>query len=216
MEQAGIDDLARRPSAYVRNTGIPFLGVGSFWTMLGTMQLILPIAARVNRNFELTVAVVWVTIAMLIEVAALILQERLVRGRAGYASPRFLPTPPGPLVLMILGCVVLGWFLLHGLPAQEITEIAVPGFAAFLSLSVVALAWERKNRVGFCFAAYLIALTVALWWMKRGVSTELAWLEIGVGIPLAVYGVIRLRGFLKSHPEPVETVDIIGMNGYLR
>jgi hypothetical protein len=200
-----LDELGRRPSEYVRDTGAPFLGVGSFWTIQGVLQLIWPVIARTNPNAALTVEAVGVTFAMLVVVGVLVLQQQVVMRRTGYAAPR-PSSPPVKLVLFILAggvALVLMLFLLAP-KSTNVFEFAAPGFAAFLGLSVAILAWQKKNRLGYGFAAYLIVLCAVLWWARPGALASLSWLEIGTGFPVGVYGAIRLRQFLKANPAPVD------------
>jgi hypothetical protein len=200
-----LDELERRPSEYVRETGAPFLGVGSFWTIQGVLQLIWPVIARTNPNAALTVEAVGVTFAMLVVVGVLVLQQQVVMRRTGYAAPR-PSSPPVKLVLFILAggvALVLILFLLAP-KSTNVFEFAAPGFAAFLGLSVAILAWQKKNRLGYGFAAYLIVLCAVLWWARPGAFASLSWLEIGTGFPVAIYGAIRLRQFLKANPAPVD------------
>ena len=200
-----LDELERRPSEYVRETGAPFLGVGSFWTIQGVLQLIWPVIARTNPNAALTVEAVGVTFAMLVVVGVLVLQQQVVMRRTGYAAPR-PSSPPVKLVLFILAggvALVLILFLLAP-KSTNVFEFAAPGFAAFLGLSVAILAWQKKNRLGYGFAAYLIVLCAVLWWARPGALASLSWLEIGTGFPVAIYGAIRLRQFLKANPAPVD------------
>jgi hypothetical protein len=200
-----LDELERRPSEYVRDTGAPFLGAGSFWAIQGILQLIWPVIARTNPNAALTVEAVGVTFALLVVVGVLILQQQVVMRRTGYAVPR-PSSPPVKLVLFILVggvALVLSLFLLAP-KSTNVFEFAAPGFAAFLGLSVALLAWQKKSRLGYRFAAYLIVLSAVLWWARPGALASLAWFEIGAGFPVAIYGAIRLRQFLKANPAPVE------------
>ncbi len=200
-----LDELERRPSEYVRDSGAPFLGVGSFWAIQGVLQLIWPVIARTNRNAALTVEAAGMAFAMLVVVGVLIVQQRVVMRRAGYAAPRPSSPPLTLLFFILFGGVALVLLLfLFARKSADIFEFAAPGFAAFLALSIAILAWQRKSRVGYCFAAYLIIACAVLWWSRPGAFTALSWLEIGTGFPVAIYGAMRLRQFLKANPAPVD------------
>jgi hypothetical protein len=200
-----LDELERRPSEYVRDSGAPFLGTGSFWAIQGVLQLIWPVIARTNRNAALTVEAAGMAFAMLVVVGVLVVQQRVVMRRTGYAAPRPSSPPLTLLFLILFGGVALVLILFLVAPkSADVFELAAPGFAAFLGLSVAILAWQRKNGLGYCFAAYLMLLCVVLWWARPGSFASLAWLEIGAGLPVAIYGAVRLRQFLKANPAPVE------------
>ena len=200
-----LDELERRPAEYVRDSGAPFLGVGSFWAIQGVLQLIWPAIARTNRNAAITVEAAGVAFAMLVVVGVFVVQQRVVMRRAGYAVPRPSSPPVALVFLILLGGIALVLILFMLAPkSTDIFEFAAPGFAAFLALSVAILAWQRKNRLGYCFAGYLIVLCAVLWWTRPGAMAGLSWLEIGTGWPVAIYGAIRLRQFLKANPAPVE------------
>jgi len=198
-----LDELERRPSEYVRDTGAPFLGVGSFWAIQGVLQLIWPVIARTNPNAALTVETVGVVFAMLVVVGVLVVQQRVVMRRTGYAAPR-ASSPPVKLALFILfgGIALVLILFLLARKSTNVFEFAAPGFAAFLGLSVAMLAWQKKSRLGYRFAAYLIALSAVLWWARPGALAGLGWFEIGAGFPVAIYGAMRLRRFLKANPAP--------------
>lgn len=200
-----LDELERRPSEYVRDSGAPFLGTGAFWGIQGVLQLIWPVIARTNRNAALTVEAIGVAFAMLVVVGVLVLQQRIVMRRAGYAAPRPSSAPVALLLIVLFGGLALVLILFRlGQKSVDIFEFAAPAFAAFLALSVAILAWHKKNRLGYCFAAYLMVLCAVLSWTRPGALAGVAWLEIGVGFPVAIYGAIRLRQFLKANPAPVE------------
>ena len=200
-----LDELERRPSEYVRDSGAPFLGTGSFWTIQGVLQLIWPVIARTNRNAALTVEAAGVAFAMLVVVGVLVVQQRVVLRRAGYAAPRPAFVPVKLVFFILFGGVALVLMLFLFAPkSTDVFQFAAPGFAAFLALSVAILAWQRKNRLGYGFAAYLLVLCAVLWWSRPGALAGLSWLEIGTGFPVAIYGAIRLRQFLKANPAPVE------------
>jgi hypothetical protein len=166
------------------------------------------VIARTNPNRALVVETVGIVFAMLVVVGVLVLQQQVVLRRAGYAVPRRSSPPVVPLLFIVFGGPVLVWILFRlARKSVDIFEFAAPAFAAFLALSVAILAWQKKSRLGYCFAAYLILLCVVLWWTRPGALASIAWLEIGTGWPVAIYGAIRLRQFLKANPKPVEAAE---------
>lgn len=202
-----LDELERRPSEYVRDSGAPYLGVGSFWTIQGVLQLIWPVIARTNRNAALTVETIGVVFAMLVLVGVLIVQQQVLLPRAGYAVPNTSLSGRGLLFIFFGAMALFGilWILFRlGQKSLDVYKFGGPAFAAFLALSVAILAWQKKSHPGYWYAAYLIVLSVVLWWTRPGALAGLAWLEMGAGLPFAIYGAIRLRQFLKANPAPVD------------
>lgn len=198
-----VDDLARRPS--VSDTGVPFLGVGLFWGIYGIVQLVVPVIGRSNLNLSLTLGTFGMMFSLLAVIGLLRLQQRIVERRPGYAAPAPMSPRDSAVPLSVMAGVVL--VLIVAWIATDRRTIYSSGaslFAAVAALAVAVVAWEKKSPVGFYFAVYLIVLGVVLWWMRANFFQGLAWIAVGTGWPLATYGAILLRRFLRANPADTD------------
>jgi hypothetical protein len=79
-----------------------------------------------------------------------------------------------------------------------------PAFAAVFAAVALASGLQEKIRPMVWFGVYLLCLAPLLWWIPGGNYERGSWLEVGVGLPVAVFGAIRLRSFLRANPIPVQ------------
>src|SRR5271165_7543529 len=87
-----VDELARRPSAYLNDSGVNGLTSGSAFVLMGISQLIWPMLARSYPNWALVVQSSGTAATLLILWVGLKLKRRVVFPRAGYAAPRYSPS----------------------------------------------------------------------------------------------------------------------------
>jgi hypothetical protein len=203
-----IDKIASRPRVYLSETGVPQLMGGVIFVVLGTTVLIQqvllkgPVAQLITQWMGIFCAgaVLW---------GARALRRRIVFPRSGYAEPRVTPGSRfsfwGPMVVTvafgIFAIAMPGHF-----PHME-SRLIAPGFGILFAILLVADGWRLKSALRMWFGVYFIALARLLWWMP-GTSYELmAALQVGAGIPMAVFGALRLRSYLKANPMPVELVN---------
>lgn len=203
-----IDQIASRPRVYLSETGVPQLMGGVIFVVLGTTVLIQqvllegPIAQLITQwtGILCAGAVLW---------GARALRRRIVFPRSGYAEPRVTPASRflfwGPMA----AAVALGIFAIAmpgHLPHME-SRLIAPGFGILFAILLLAAGWRQRSALTMWFGVYFIALARLLWWIP-GTSYELmAALQVGAGIPLAVFGALRLRSYLKGNPMPVEPVN---------
>jgi hypothetical protein len=87
------------------------------------------------------------------------------------------------------------------------TRLIAPGFGILFAILLLATGWRQKSALMMWFGIYFIALARLLCWMP-GTNYELmSTLQVGAGLPLAVFGALRLRSFLKENPMPMEPAN---------
>ena len=203
-----IDRIASRPRAYLSETGVPQFTAGVIFVVLGTTVLIQqeliagPVAQLIIQWLGIFCAgaVFW---------AARTLRRRIVFPRSGYAEPRVTSASRfsywGPVAAAV-ALAILGIALPGHLPRME-SRLIAPGFGILFALLLLNAGWRKGSALTTWFGVYFIALARFLWWMP-GTSYELmAALQVGAVIPLAVFGALRLRAYLKATPIPVEPVN---------
>jgi hypothetical protein len=69
---------------------------------------------------------------------------------------------------------------------------------------IPAIRWKQKNAPLVWLGVYFLCLAPLLWWIPIPMNSyeRMSCLEVGVGIPLAVAGAVRLPRFLKPNPKP--------------
>ena len=198
---ADVYKLSKRPAEYMWETGVPPLSAGSGFFLLGSadlLQRILPQADLAHMGIKwlaifLAGAVLW---------SARCIKDRIVSPRGGYvepAQPRWLL--PALLMLLIL---VYSTAQIGNPPDHDFIDnrLVVPGFAVLTG--VLALYHGRMRKLPVLFGIYMVCLALLIWWLPLSTTERFGLLESGTGGPLAVYGAMRLRAFLKANPGPVD------------
>lgn len=195
-----VDELARRPTEYLNDSGLTTLVPGVAWMFAGISQLIWPLLVRGHPNTALIVQFAGVGLSGLALFAGWKLKQRVVFPRSGYAVPRQPPTYRAIFLLGFAG-VFLIWFLARGGHKFDPGHFAAaPYFAFLVALIVASSTWKKKTRLGYWFAGYLVCLGAALLYFQPDAFAGMSWLQIGIGGPMAVYGAIRLRRFMEENP----------------
>jgi hypothetical protein len=189
-----VSRLAARPAAYLRETGVPHLFGGLTFFFLG-LSALLP--AVLPHSFVAQEAPKWAAIALCCGGAWISrrLQQRYVFPRGGYVEVR-TNRLPGAIAAAVV--VVLLWRF-H----QLITErLLWPAFALVFAAISLAEGIRRKHAAAVCFGIYMVGIAGFLWWVPGNNYERSGWGEMGVGLPLALYGAFRLRAFLNANPLP--------------
>jgi branched-subunit amino acid transport protein len=198
---ADVDKLAARPAAYLNETGMPMLSGGLIFFFLGASVLIRSVLPNTHLAQEGTQmlgiaccgAVLWLSRR---------LTARLVFPRGGYVElpsrrRQYLSAIAASVAILVVG-------LIWGLRRFEIRFLwpALAVVAAVISLSEGV---RQKMRPTVWFGVYLFCLAPVLWWIPGGNYERGSWLQVAVGLPVAGFGAIRLKRFLKANPMPLES-----------
>lgn len=197
----GIHQIVQRPTEYLNDSGFTSLVPGLAWVFAGISQLVWPTLVHGHPTSALVVQFAGVALSALVLFAGWKLKQRVVFPRAGYALPRH---PPSVRVVFFLGFAgaFLIWIFARGgnRPLDLRHFSAAPYFAVLVAMIVAGTTWQKKTRLGYWFAAYLICLGAVLWYSQPEPFAGMSWLQIGIGGPMAVYGAIRMRRFIEENP----------------
>ena len=207
---ADIGKIISRPSEYLAETGVPQLVGGTVFFLFGSSVLIQHVLPKGFMDEEI---LRWISIccagaAML---GARALKQRIVFPRGGYVEPRLNPALRFINVATLVAIAVLAIFAmawpghLPHLPYLG-SRFREPGFAIAFAIMCLGAGWQQKSTAMMGFGFYLAGLAPLLW-LPESRNERFAWLEVGIGVPLAVAGAVRLRRFLKANPRPVETTN---------
>jgi hypothetical protein len=200
---ADIDAIARRPAAYLAETGLPQLTSGFGFFIGGCFVLIqrlLPGTALYVLSTQ------WIGIgccvAVFLGIAAI--RRRIVFPRGGYVAPR--GRTPRLLYFSTFALVaVTVWVFararaLHRFDLLD-SSLIWPGFAILFAVICLYGGWQQKNTGMTCFGVYLVCLAPLLWWLPATNNYERsAYFQVAAGAPLAAAGAVRLRHFLRANP----------------
>jgi hypothetical protein len=199
-----IEKLTRRPAEYLTDTGIPQLMGGTVWFLLGSGVLI---GQRLQAGTGLLV-LQWTSVccAFAVILAARALKRRIVFPRGGYVELRPRPSFRFSFVITLSVAAGISVFAIarpRHLPSMD-THLMAPGFAIAFAAIFIVSGWKLRSRLLILFGVYLLAIAPLLERVPGGSYTGMSWLEVGIGIPLAVAGAIKLKQFLKANPMPAE------------
>jgi hypothetical protein len=203
-----IDKIASRPSQYLAQTGVAQIVSGLIWFFLGASVLIQRV---LPKGFSDPQIPVWIALgcAGATVLGARALQQRIVFPRGGYVQPRPRPAARSTFVVSIglvvaFGIIAIVW---PGRVPRIDSRFMAPGFA--LAFAIICLVSGRRQNSSsmMLFGAYLACLAPLLGWMPLNSYELMCCLEVGVGVPLAVAGAVRLRNFLRANPGSVETTN---------
>ena len=200
------DKLSKRPEEYLWETGLSPLVAGSGFFLLGASELlqrILPQTGMAQQGIKwlalfAVAAVIW---------GARFIRDRVVSPRGGYV----VPADPRWFLWVVLLAMILSLLLAYTLAPAGILHdrigfidhhLVAPGFAVLFG--ILSLYYGRMRMIPLLFCIYLMFLASLIWWLPISETEEFGLLQAGAGGPLAVFGVIRVRAFLKANPEPVD------------
>jgi hypothetical protein len=203
-----IDKIANRPRVYLSETGMPQLMSGLIFVVLGATVLIQQVLVK-GPVAQLITQWIGVFCAGAVLWGARALRRRIVFPRCGYAEPRVAPASRFFFWGSMAAIVALGIFAI-AMPGQlqhMEPRLIAPGFGILFAILLLATGRRQKSALMMWFGIYFIALARLLWWMP-GTNYELmSALQVGAGLPLAVFGALRLRSFLKANPMPMEPAN---------
>ena len=205
---ADINKLTSRPQEYLAETGVPQIVGGLIWFFLGSSVLIQRVLPKefIDRQIPVWIAIACAAAAML---AARALKRRIVFPRGGYVHPRPRPAARSTLVAGIAVVVAFGIIAIvwpGRMPRME-SRLIAPGFALAFAIICLVSGWRQNSSATMLFGVYLACLAPILGWIPRNTYEGMSFLEVGVGVPLAVAGAVRLRNFLRANPRPLETTN---------
>lgn len=206
---ADFDAMARRPAAYLAETGVPQLSSGLIFFFLGSSVLIQRLLPRTPLY---RIAGLWIgaccAITAMLAVAAI--KRRAVFPRGGYVVPLGRTRRSLYLCISALIAGAIWVFVLaasgHRLDFLE-SRLVWPGFAITFSAICLYGGRQQKSASMICFGVYLACLAPLLWWLPVSAYEQSACLEVATGAPLAAAGAVRLRRFLRANPTPPESSE---------
>jgi hypothetical protein len=204
---ADIDKIAKRPGAYLFETGVPQLTGGLIFFFSGASDLV---RRFLPKTFVAQEAPKWLSICCCVAAlwGAKALKGRVVFTRGGYVELPRKWQRFGLAAFAVFGIVLLflAPFLAQSghLPSLD-GRLEDPGFAIVFAVVAVARGWREKSSLLTCFGVYLLCLAPLMWWLPVSSMEQGAVLEVGAGAPLAVGGAFILRRFLKANPRRLET-----------
>jgi hypothetical protein len=205
-----IDKISSRPSEYLAQTGVPQLMSGVVFSLLGSVVLI---RHWLPKEFLAQETPQWIAIAgaATVLLGAKTLRQRFVFPRGGYVEP--LPRPEFRFTLIAFFVVAAALTILAsawpGYLRSIQSRLIAPGFAVVGASICLLSGWKQKSAPLVWLGVYFLCLAPLLWWIPIPMNSyeRMSCLEVGVGIPLAVAGAVRLRRFLKTNPKPAESTN---------
>jgi hypothetical protein len=199
-----IDKVIGRPREYLAETGVPQLLAGLVFFFLGGGVLIQQMLPKGSITQEIPK---WISLCCVGAVlwGARNLKQRIVFPRGGYVEPRVRPAlrfmfAASLAVAAALGILAIAW---PGHQPHLDSRLIAPGFAIAMAILCLAAGWKQKSTSMVWFGIYLAGFAPLLWWMPGSNYERISWLQVGIGVPLAIAGAIRIRSFLKWNPIPV-------------
>jgi hypothetical protein len=197
---ADIDSIARRPAAYLAETGVPALAAGLLFSILGGSDLA---QQFLPATFVARESPKWLAICCCAAVlwGAKVARERLVFPRGGYVE---LPRRSLSAVVAIVMFALVGFAGVLALSGYHLPKpdgkLLVPGFAVLFAGISLASGLRQRSSLQICFGVYLLCLAPLLWWLPVSSVERNGALEVLAGVPLAAGGAIRLRSFVRANP----------------
>ena len=195
-----IGKIAARPAAYLSETGVPQLIGGLFFFLCGACELVTSVLPKNSLAQE---GPKWLVVLVCIAVAPLsrTIYRKFVFPRGGYVELRQRKLWGVPMAAAI-GAVfgVSAGVLIWCWQAHLEDRLMFPAFAILWAGIFLAKSAREKSAAEAWFGVYLLVLAPVLWWIPAGNFDRSMWLFVALGLPMAVFGAIRLRNFVKAHP----------------
>jgi hypothetical protein len=207
---ADLDSIARRPAAYLAETGVPQLTSGLIFFSLGSSVLI---QRLLPRTLLYTLAVPWIGIccAVAVLLATAAIKRKMVFPRGGYVVAPGRTQQSLYLFLSVLVPVAAALWFAHASPGRRFdlfeSRLVWPGFAIWFAVMCLLSGRQQKSASAIYFGVYLACLAPLLWWLPATTYEQSACLQVAAGAPLAVAGAVRLTRFFRTNPMPPEPLD---------
>ena len=199
-----VDRLSKRPVEYLWETGVAPLSAGSCLFLLGASDLLRRILPQTDLAQQ---GIKWLAICVVVAVlwGTHSIKDRVVSPRGGYVEPAH----PKWLLSLLLPALVVPLVLVYAFtpvgsppdPNFIDNRLIVPGFAVLFA--VMSLYYGRMRKMPLLYGIYLMCLALLIWWLPLSTIERFGLLQTGACGPLAVFGAMRLRAFLKANPKPV-------------
>jgi hypothetical protein len=201
-----VDKIARRPNEYLFETGVPQFTSGLVFSLLGASTLI---RSHIHLNFALDMTITLGAFALcgFAFWFARRVKQRAVFPRGGYVvvqRPRANRIALG--IFLILSLLMLVRALMFYPPPRMDSRLIWPGFAIAFALFCVGEGWQQKSSFMILFGIYFSLLAPLLWWLPADNYERSGAMQAAAGIPLAIFGALRLRKYLKLN-TPAEPID---------
>jgi cbb3-type cytochrome oxidase subunit 3 len=206
QEAAGLKEIERRQPKYWSGDGLPQLATGIGWLLWGGLYLIglSLLEGRSYLRYWATITLFLCLWGIAVPWALGRIKERMTYPRAGYA---LIPLKGSGVAAYTAGALLLG---IHSLDVFGYRIIDVRGFGSFPVVVLIALAiavqatrqWVRDALLW----GFLLMLAMRLQPRAKTANDTAVYLTLvcmgGIGV---VYGVLRLRRFLRENPKVAET-----------
>jgi len=204
-----LDEATRRPMRYLDEDGVPDLLLGLNSLLVGVIFLIaflLPKDSSIGRIYIFAAQILWGCCIFGMRWGIRTLRRKVTFPRGGYVALANCKVNSVSLwawrFLRVAVVVAVTLMTAQLLMKNEGTlqRFALPMIAIGMSLAMSVAGWRYK----LPYLQWLGLFAVCVYPFQRG-GVGLYWMLIGLGTVIAVGGVVRLRGFIASHPLPVET-----------
>jgi hypothetical protein len=202
-----VDKLSKRPAEYLWETGVAPLSAGSGFVLLGTATLLQRILPQTDLAQQ---GIMWLAICFVVAMAwgTRSIKDRVVSPRGGYVEPAHPKWLLWFALLSLLAPLVLVYVFFPdggslGLDPLH-SRLLVPGFAVLFGAGSFYEGRKRKIPLLLAYGIYLMCLALLIWWLPLSPTERFGLLQSGAGGPLAVFGAMRLRAFLKANPKQVD------------
>ncbi len=211
LDATSPEGIERRQLKYWSVDGLPQLATGIGWLLWGGLYLA-GLWLLEKRSFRVYWAIVTGFVQLwgiAVQSALGKLKERMTDSRAGYAG---MPIRERGILRHIVGPLLLGVMSLSLIGLR----VDLRSFGPFLAGGLIALAIAEpamgpatKHHVEVLYWGFLLEL--ALWlamllqFRKARNDAAVYWTLVCMGLIGIVFGVVRLRRFLRENPKAAET-----------
>jgi hypothetical protein len=215
IKMENLDEVTRRPVRYLSEDGVPDLMLGLNSLLVGVIFLIafeLPKGSSVGRYYIFLAQILWGCCIFGMRWGITTLRRNVTFPRGGYvalANCRVSGASVWALRFLRVACVVLVTLMTEQVllknGADALERFAIPLITIGMALAMSVASWRYKLPYMQWLALFSLLLGACVYPFRQG-GAGICWMLIGLGAAIAFGGVVRLRGFMASHPLPAETI----------
>lgn len=205
MDTTDLNRTLRQPVRYWNIDGLPLLGMGALWLLVGAGTLLMESAQRYWKLSALPLMVLFLGAAFGLNPFLKKIKARITESRTGAIRVRKAAAWPARVAACSVSFVVAALFVVLKQGLRGEMDRALPAAAGLVTAGAYMYAWRRYELPTYLLvglAALLTGLGVSI--SRVAFPESMGWFFMVFGAASMLGGAHDLRAYLRAHPKPAQ------------